>query len=116
MATKKALEKYDFIFLHIKATDSLAEDGNFQGKKEFIEKIDKNLKLVFKKIKNNLVIVTADHSTCSNLKRHCSIPIPVLIYGNGQDGTKRFSEKACKKGKLGRLRQLSLMSKVLSLQ
>lgn len=115
LASKKALKKYNFIFLHIKAADSLAEDGNFRGKKDFIEKIDENLKPILS-LKNTLIIVTADHSTCSNLKQHCSIPIPVLIYGNGRNGVKKFSEKACKMGKLGKIRQLSLMSKILSLQ
>lgn len=113
-AAKNAFKKYDFIFLHIKATDSLAEDGNFRGKKEFIEKIDKNLKLLLG-LKNTLIVVTADHSSCSNLKRHCKEPIPLLIYGDGQDKIEKFSEKACRKGKLGKIRQLDLMSKILKL-
>lgn len=107
-AAKDALKNYDFVFLHIKAADSLAEDGNFLGKKEFIERIDENLKpLLF--LKNTLIIVTADHSTCSLLKRHCSEPIPILIFGNGKDSVEKFSEKACLKGNLGRFNQLDLM-------
>lgn len=107
-AAKDALKNYDFVFLHIKAADSLAEDGNFIGKKEFIERIDENLKpLLF--LKNTLIIVTADHSTCSLLKRHCSEPIPILIFGNGKDSVEKFSEKACLKGNLGRFNQLDLM-------
>lgn len=113
-AVKRALRKYDFIFLHIKATDSLAEDGNFKGKKEFIEKIDKNLKPLLN-LKNTLLIVTADHSTCCNLKRHCSEPVPILIFGNKQDSVKEFSEKACQKGKLGKIKQINLMSKILAI-
>jgi len=113
-AAKAALKKYDFVFLHIKATDSLAEDGNFRGKKRFIEKIDKNLKPLLK-LKDALIVVTADHSTCSLLKRHCKEPIPILIHGAGRDSVKEFSEKACKKGKLGSLKQLKLMSKILEL-
>jgi len=112
LAAKNALKKYDFIFLHIKATDSLAEDGNFKGKKEFIEKIDKNLKPLLN-LKNALIVITADHSTCSNLKRHCTEPIPILINGNGKDGVQKFSEKACQKGKLGKFSQLELMPKIL---
>lgn len=107
-AAKDALKDYDFVFLHIKAADSLAEDGNFLGKKEFIERIDENLKpLLF--LKNTIIIVTADHSTCSLLKRHCSEPIPILIFGNGKDSVEKFSEKACLKGNLGRFNQLDLM-------
>ena len=37
----KSLASYDFVFVHVKAADSLAEDGNFKGKRDFIEKIDK---------------------------------------------------------------------------
>lgn len=112
--TQKALRRYDFIFLHIKATDSLAEDGNFKRKKKFIEKIDKNLKPLLK-LKNTLILVTADHSTCSLLKRHCKAPIPFLIYGATKDRVRKFSEKACRKGKLGHFSQLELMSKTLTL-
>lgn len=117
LAAKRALKKTDFIFLHIKATDSLAEDGNFLGKKEFIEKIDKNLKPILK-LKNTLIVVTADHSTCSNLKRHCLEPIPILITGPGikANGLKKFSETACQKGKLGLFNQLDLIPKILSLK
>ena len=114
LAAKSGLKKYNFVFCHIKAADSLAEDGNFFGKKEFIEKIDKNLNPLFN-LKNTLIVVTADHSTCSALKRHCSKPIPLLIYGGGTNGIQEFSEKACQKGKLGKIKQLDLMPKILKL-
>lgn len=112
LAAKRALKKYDFIFLHIKAADNLAEDGNFRGKKEFIERIDGNLKSLLG-LKNTLIVVTADHSTCCALKRHCSELIPFLIYGRGTDNVKTFSERACQKGKLGAIEQLDLMPKIL---
>ncbi|KPJ56943.1 hypothetical protein AMJ49_03455 [Parcubacteria bacterium DG_74_2] len=111
-AAKRVIKKYDFLFLHIKATDIFAHDRDFQGKKKFIEKIDKELKPILK-LKNVLITVTADHSTCSLLKRHCKEPIPILIFGNGKDKVKEFSEKACKKGKLGRIKQIDLMKKLL---
>jgi 2,3-bisphosphoglycerate-independent phosphoglycerate mutase len=114
LAVRKALKRYNFLFLHIKATDSLAEDGNYFGKKSFIEKIDKNLKPLLR-LRNVLIAVTGDHSTCSLKKRHCSRPLPILIYSDRikADTVKAFSEKACKKGKLGKVRQLSLMPKIL---
>ena len=133
LAAKRALRKYNFIFLHIKATDSLAEDGNFKGKKKFIERIDKNIKTLITEpcssrakgkmrtkssspnLKNTFIVVTADHSTCSLLKRHCSELIPILIYGNGKDSVKKFSEKTCKKGKLGIIKQLELIPRLLDL-
>jgi len=114
LAVKKNIQKFDFIFLHIKATDNLAEDGNFQGKKDFIEKIDKNLKPILN-LKNTLIVITGDHSTCCTLKRHCREPVPILIYGAGSDSVKQFSEKACQRGKLGKIKQLDLMPKILKL-
>ncbi|GAI27836.1 unnamed protein product, partial [marine sediment metagenome] len=95
-----------------KATDTFSHDGDFIGKKEFVEKIDKNIKPLLN-LKNTLIVVTADHSTCCSLKRHCLEPIPILIYGNGQDKIQEFSEKACKSGKLGKFPQLELMPKIL---
>jgi len=112
-AIKKGLKNYDFIFLHIKATDTFSHLGDFLGKKEFIEKIDKKLKPLLG-LKNTLIVVTADHSTCSLLKRHCLEPIPILIFGNGKDGINKFSEKNCGKGKLGKIKQIDLMSRILS--
>jgi len=111
-ATKKAFRKHDFVFLHIKATDSLAEDGNFLAKKEFIQKVDKEMKHLLE-LKETLVAITSDHSTCSLRKRHCELPCPVLIWGNKQDGVKSFSEKGCEKGGLGRIRQVDLMKRLL---
>jgi len=112
LAAMDCLKKYDFVFLHIKATDSLAEDGNFMAKKEFIEKIDSHLRNLIK-LNNALIIITADHSTSSLLKSHCKKPVPILIFGREKDNVEEFSEKACKKGKLGILNQLEIMKKIL---
>jgi 2,3-bisphosphoglycerate-independent phosphoglycerate mutase len=117
LAAKECLNNYDFIFLHIKAADSLAEDGNFLGKKDFIERIDRNLKPLLN-LENTLIVVTGDHSTCSILKKHCSETIPILIFGPGinADGVEEFSERACRKGKLGTIKQFGVMEKILKLR
>ena len=111
---KKSLDKYDFVFCHIKAADNFAEDGDFQGKKDFIEQIDKKLKNLLD-LKNVLIAVTGDHSTCSLLKRHCLEPLPVLVYNDKikPDIVKEFSEKACEKGGLGKIKQINLMKKIM---
>jgi len=118
LAAKNALKNHDFVFLHIKAADNLAEDGNFFGKKEFIEKIDKNLGPMIN-LKNVLLIVTGDHSTSSLQKNHCKNPNPILIFGakkNGSDASLKFSEKECQKGKFGKIKQIDLMKKILELK
>jgi len=113
-AAISCIKEHDFVFLHIKATDSLAEDGNYLEKKDFIEKVDKNIK-PFLDLKDTLIVITADHSTCCDLKRHCDAKIPVLIFGNGKDDVSSFSEKECTNGGLGEIKQTELINKVINL-
>jgi 2,3-bisphosphoglycerate-independent phosphoglycerate mutase len=115
LAANKALKKYDFVFLHIKAVDTFAEDGNFRGKKRFIERIDKKLKKMLS-LKNIILVVTSDHSTCCDLKRHCKELIPVLIYNSSQpkkSNLSDFSEEECRKKGFAKIKQTALMQKVL---
>lgn len=107
---KKILKEYDFIFIHIKGADSLAEDGNFLGKKKFIEKIDQAMSQL-KNIKNTLIVVTSDHTTSSKLKIHTADPVPVLITGQNihTDDVTKFSERTAYQGRLGHLRGVDLM-------
>jgi len=111
---KKAVKKYDFVFCHVKGADTLAEDGNYIGKKEFIEKIDKSIKPLLE-LKDTLIVVTADHSTSSVLKKHTANNVPVLIYGKDKNGIEKFSERLCPQGALGMINQLDLMGKVVEL-
>lgn len=108
-AVGQALTRYDFVFLHIKATDSLAEDGKFFEKKQFLEKIDQRLSSLAQP-EDTVICISSDHSTCSLLKRHCDRPCPVLIWGKGKDSTSKFSEAECEKGELGKFKQINLMS------
>ncbi len=110
-AVKRALKKYNFIFCHIKATDTFGHDGDFLNKRKFIAKIDKEIKCLLNE--KALLVVTADHCTPCVLKDHSADPIPLLTYGNGQDVTKEFSEKACLKGGLGKIEQAKLMNVIL---
>lgn len=110
-ARQAILSKYDFVFVHVKATDSLAEDGDFWAKKDFIERIDKNLS-IFNEFTHRL-IVTADHSTCSLKKSHCSKEIPFLVKGKGVDKTSYFSEEECKKGSIGKVDQRKILDKIV---
>jgi 2,3-bisphosphoglycerate-independent phosphoglycerate mutase len=112
----KALGQYDFIFIHVKAADSLAEDGNFKAKKEFIERIDKAAKVLLG-LEDTLIVLTADHSTPCKLKMHSGDPVPVLMNGPGVrvDDTKEFGERSCAKGGLGHIKGLELMPEILNI-
>lgn len=115
--TKEMLNVYDFVFLHIKATDTLSEDGDFWGKKNFIEKIDLAIRHLLN-LKKCLLVVTADHSTPCALKAHSGDPVPLMIVGEEvrTDDCLKFEERECsQKGSLGRINGLDLMPEILNL-
>jgi 2,3-bisphosphoglycerate-independent phosphoglycerate mutase len=107
---------YDFAFVHIKAADTFGEDGNFQGKLEFIEKIDAAAGLLLDA--PYLLVLTADHSTPCALKRHSGDPVPLMMVAEGlvrTDDVTQFGERACARGGLGRLTGLQLMPEIINL-
>jgi 2,3-bisphosphoglycerate-independent phosphoglycerate mutase len=111
-----ALETHDFVFVHVKAADSLGEDGNFQGKSDFIERVDEAAS-VLAGLDDVLILVTGDHSTPCVLRKHSSDPVPVLVHGPGVrvDAVTSFGERACALGGLGHFSGLELMPQVLNL-
>src|SRR3989338_1809827 len=115
-AAKNALKRYDFVFVHIKATDSCGEDGNFAEKKKFIEKIDKAIRII-SNLDDTLIVVTADHSTPCTLKTHSADPVPILMNGIGVrvDDVTKFGERACANGGLGHIIGLNVMPEIMNL-
>ena len=111
------LNKYDFVFIHVKATDSLAEDGNFIGKRDFLEKADKAVAELFKMPEDALLVITADHSTPCELKAHSADPVPILFRGEGirTDDVSAFNERAVASGCLGIMDGKDIMPQVLNL-
>ncbi|MCM8771485.1 MAG: 2,3-bisphosphoglycerate-independent phosphoglycerate mutase [Candidatus Omnitrophica bacterium] len=115
MALQKVYNDYNFFFLHIKKTDSLGEDGNFEGKVKFIEEIDKKIELI-KSMEFEAIAITGDHSTPSKLKGHSWHPVPfVLVSPNTiPDDVQRFTEKECSKGILGNMYSKNVMYLLLA--
>jgi len=118
-AAINALEKYDFVFLHIKGTDEASHDGDFELKKNFIERIDSE---VVGKLYDNLnlseitIAITADHSTPVTLKHHSADPVPILIHGDVRtDTVTKFDERSCAQGDLNRIRGLNLINILLDI-
>ena len=116
-AAVEALKTYDFVFLHIKPTDSLAEDGNYIGKKEFIEKIDKYVSILNNVDDETLIVVTADHSTACELKAHSADAVPILFHAKGirNDKIEKFGERDCSKGSLGIIEGKDVMPNILNI-
>lgn len=110
-----AFASSDFVFLHVKQTDSAGEDGDFARKVSVIEKVDALLPKV-DALRPELVIVTGDHSTPSLMKSHSYHPVPILFRGGTTfvDGTTSFGETACRSGALGRFPSREIMPQALA--
>lgn len=117
-AAIEALNTYDFVFIHVKATDSLAEDGNYIGKRDFIEKIDKAVSIFDNLQEDTLLVVTADHSTSSELHAHTADPVPIMFKATGAvrfDNLTKFGEREFSKGSLGWIEGKDVMPYVLNI-
>ncbi|MEM4272101.1 MAG: 2,3-bisphosphoglycerate-independent phosphoglycerate mutase [Candidatus Bilamarchaeaceae archaeon] len=103
-AALKALQSHDFVFVHVKATDSFSHDGDFEGKRKMIEKVDRELVPLLLESGEN-IIITGDHSTVCKLGKHTGDEVPLLAFGPGfrTDAQGKFSELACMGGGLGHI-------------
>jgi 2,3-bisphosphoglycerate-independent phosphoglycerate mutase len=106
LAAEKALQKYDFVFLHINGTDTYSHDRKPELKKKLIEKIDN---VVFSKLKPDLktwmAAVTCDHRTASSPERegyeHLTEPVPFLAAGGRiRQEVNPYTEAWCEKSRL----------------
>ncbi len=109
-ALETVFGQFDFFFLHVKKTDSYGEDGSFDKKVAVIEEVDQQIPRLLA-LKPDVVVVTGDHSTPATFKAHSWHPVPALLWSKWcrPDGAKRFSERECRYGSIGRLRAAELM-------
>lgn len=107
---------YDFLFIHIKKTDSMGEDGNFVGKRKVIEQVDKALPELLA-LKPDVLIITGDHSTPSAMRYHSWHPVPLLLWAPETalpDRGTSFGERNCAQGGFGTMPALNIMPLALA--
>ncbi len=107
---------YDFFFIHVKYTDSRGEDGNFAAKQAVIEEVDAALPALLA-LKPDVLIITGDHSTPSQLRSHSWHPVPLLLWAPAtarRDGSTHFGERACARGGLGTFHARDIMPLALA--
>ena len=86
-AAAAALDKEDFVYLHIEAPDETSHEGSLQKKIIAIEEFDKHIVGEMRRyweIHENLrVLVAPDHATPISLKTHHAAPVPFAACGPG---------------------------------
>lgn len=112
---KEDWSNHDFFYVHIKKTDSYAEDGNFDKKREVIEDVDQQLPKLLD-LNPDVLVITADHSTPVPMKSHSWHPVPTLLASENarSDGTEAFSETEALQGGLSRYQTSDLVSLALA--
>jgi 2,3-bisphosphoglycerate-independent phosphoglycerate mutase len=112
----RAWNDYDFFFVHVKATDSRGEDGDFDGKVKVIETVDAALPALLD-LRPEVLIITGDHSTPALLRTHSWHPVPLLLWAPATqltDASTQFGERACTSGGLGRFPATDVMPLALA--
>jgi 2,3-bisphosphoglycerate-independent phosphoglycerate mutase len=112
---KEHWDNYDLFFFHHKASDSAGEDGNFDAKVAAIEALDAVVPDLMS-MSPDVVAVTGDHATPSQMAAHSWHPVPVLLHGEcvGRDQVTQFGERWCLQGSLGRRPARELMPIMLN--
>ncbi len=107
---------YDYIFVHIKATDNASHDGNYREKILAIEKTDELVGKIIDAVGDKIVIaITGDHSTPIMMKEHACDPVPIILWADfiRSDQVEKFSEIDAFGGGLNTIRGLDVMPLLL---
>ncbi|NOQ22664.1 MAG: cofactor-independent phosphoglycerate mutase [Candidatus Aegiribacteria sp.] len=99
---------YDFVYLHVEATDEAGHEGNVNLKIRTIEYLDRRVVRFIieetEKMKEDVAIaITPDHSTPCDARTHVHDPVPFLIYrpGKNPDDIMRYDEISTENGSYG---------------
>lgn len=102
-AALEALERLDFVYVHVEAPDEASHSGNLQDKIKAIEDFDQlvvgTVLEAADRFDDLRIICCPDHPTPVRLKTHTSDPVPFIIYrnadkqGNGASGYDELQAK-----------------------
>ena len=120
-AAIEALRKYDFVFLHVEASDEAGHDGDLELKVKTIEYLDKRIvKPIYEEVKTwdepVCIAVLPDHPTPVEMRIHVNEPVPFLIWYPGieADDVEQYDEVSCVSGCYGLLRLQQFMQTLMS--
>ncbi len=108
-----ALDRLDFVYMHVEAPDEAGHMGSVEEKVRAIERLDKAIGIVLDR-PDTTVAVLPDHPTPIRLKTHTADPIPFAVLGKGRDDVRAFSEREAAEGSFGLMQAPDLLSLLFS--
>ena len=112
---EQAWADHDFVFVHHKDADRAGEDGDRPAKEQAIADVDAIVPRL-RALEPDVIAVSGDHSTPSQLAAHSWHPVPTLVWnGTERDEHERFGERWCRTGALGRRPTIELMPMLLAM-
>lgn len=92
-AAVEASAKYDFVYMHVEATDEAGHLGSVEEKIRAIENLDKAVGYILENF-DGVVLLMPDHPTPIAKKTHTNDPVPFAILGkDAADGCGVYTEK-----------------------
>ena len=121
-AAIEALEKDDFVFVHVEASDEAGHDGDLELKLKTIEYLDQRLIApIYNKVQSwdepVCIAVLPDHLTPVEQRIHVGQPVPFLIWYRGiePDEVQQYDEVSCVSGSYGLLKLNEFMQALMSI-
>ena len=118
-----ALQRDDFVFVHVEATDEAGHDGDLELKLRAINYLDQRLiKPIIEAIEQMdedvCVAVLPDHPTPVELRIHVNEPVPFIIWHKGivADNVHQYDEISCVSGGYGLLRLRQFMNEFMKIK
>jgi 2,3-bisphosphoglycerate-independent phosphoglycerate mutase len=117
------LEKDDFVFVHVEASDEAGHDGDLELKLKTIEYLDQRLIApIYNKVESwtepVCIAVLPDHLTPVEQRIHVGQPVPFLFWYRGiePDGVRQYDEVSCVSGSYGLLRLNEFMQALMKIE
>ncbi|MCT8338239.1 cofactor-independent phosphoglycerate mutase [Methanoculleus sp. Afa-1] len=109
----EALDRLDFVYMHVEAPDEAGHMGSVEEKVRAIERLDEAIGIVLDRPETT-VAVLPDHPTPIRIKTHTAEPVPFAVLGKGRDDVSAFSEREAPKGSFGLIEAPELLSLLFS--
>ena len=108
-----AMDRFDFLYLHVEAPDEAGHLGSIEEKVLAIERVDGMVGTIMDSFEG-VIAVLPDHPTPIRIKTHTGEPVPFTVLGKGKDSCERFFEKEAQKGGYGTINATDFLSLLFS--